>query len=142
PLITYYKVSTRDLMAVHCANNACTSSTIHAVDTTGDVGRGSSVTLAPPIHSAPDGPTPSFTIPAGPVIAYYDATNHHLKVARCTDAACASAPIILTLDTADDAGTWTSIATSVNGTPIVSYHAVASDVDQMRVVYCGSNGED
>lgn len=78
PLITYYRGSGADLMAVHCNDADCSTRTITPVVTAGDVGKFSSVVIGP------DGL---------PVIAFYDATAKALKVTRCSNVACTSATI-------------------------------------------------
>jgi len=56
-----------------------------------------------------------------PVISYYDYTNYDLKLAVCTDAACAS-PTISTLDSTEVVGEYTSLALTSSGIPVISYY--------------------
>ena len=74
PVISYSDVSFGDLRVAKCINAACTgASTITTVDSVGNVGSHTSITLGA------DGL---------PVISYYDITNGDLKVAKCTSASC------------------------------------------------------
>ena len=140
PLITYYKADTQDLAIVHCNDITCATWTRRSIATTGDVGRDSSVTVAPAIYPRPNQPELP-TIPAGPVIAYYDAANGTLKVTRCSDPACSGSKTTRTLDTVGSQGALTSIATSVDGAPIIAYRATANAgaTWQLRTVYCATD---
>ena len=74
PVISYYDLTNGVLRVAKCGNAACTgASTITTVDSAGNVGLFSSITLGA------DGL---------PVISYYDSTNSDLKVAKCTSATC------------------------------------------------------
>ncbi len=140
PLITYYQAGTKNLAVVHCNDVSCATRATRVIASTGDVGRDSSVTIAPAIYPRPDQPELP-VIPAGPVIAYYDATNGTLKVTRCSDPACAATKTTKTLGTVGGSGALTSIATSVDGTPIIAYRAVtgAGATWQLRTVYCATD---
>jgi hypothetical protein len=68
PIISYYDSTNGDLKLLHCGNAACSSgNTAITVDSTGDVGSDSSITIGA------DGL---------PIISYYDRTNGDLKVAH------------------------------------------------------------
>ena len=74
PLISYLGSSLGGLKVAHCGNAACSASnTITTVDSTGNVGQYTSVTVGA------DGL---------PVISYYDDTNDDLKVAHCSNRLC------------------------------------------------------
>ena len=92
----------------HCANVDCTSvSGKTTVDSAGNVGNGSSLAIG----------TGGF-----PVISYYAAfPNGDLKVAHCTDLACASPAEIFTVDGPDDVGASTSIAIRGDGLTVIAY---------------------
>jgi hypothetical protein len=77
PLITYHESDYGqygNLKVAHCLNPACTAATVTTLDSAGNVGQYSSVTIGA------DGL---------PLITYYDATNSDLKVFHCSNALCA-----------------------------------------------------
>jgi hypothetical protein len=107
PVISYYDVTNGDLKVAKCVNASCTgTSTITVVDTTGDVGWHTSITLGN------DG---------FPVISYYDVTNKNLKVVKCGNISCSNSNIITTVDTTGDVGQYTSITLGNDGFPVISY---------------------
>ncbi len=75
PIISYYDYTNGDLKVVKCRDVACSPAlaTLNAVDSTGDVGTHTSITIG----------TDGF-----PVISYYDVTNGDLKVAKCNNIYC------------------------------------------------------
>ena len=73
-LISYYDGTNDDLKVAHCSDTNCTSATITTLDSTGNVGKYTSVTIGA------DG--------LG-LISYRDRTNTDLKVAHCSNAFCA-----------------------------------------------------
>jgi len=73
-----------------------------------------------------------------PVISYFDSTNSALKVAACTNAGCAVAPTISTIDSADDVGGFTSIAIGDNGYPVISYYDYTNTA--LKVAACTNAG--
>ncbi len=89
-----------------------------ALDTTGDVGEYTSIAIGA------DGLA---------LISYRDKTNGDLKVAHCSDVACASATIT-TLDSAVDVGEYTGIAIGVDGLGLVSYRDKTNF--DLKVAHC------
>jgi len=79
--------------------------TLTTLDSTGHVGRYTSVTVG-----ADD---------LG-LISYYDDTNLDLKVAHCSDVNCTSATLT-TLDSAGTTGLYTSVAVGADGLGLISY---------------------
>lgn len=74
PVISYFDITNKDIKVAKCTNAACTgTSTISLVDSAGDVGWFTSMTMGA------DGL---------PVIAYHDITNGNLKVVKCANATC------------------------------------------------------
>ena len=69
------------------------------------------------------------------MIAYYDVTNHDLKVARCNDKACAGGnETISTVDSAEDVGEFASLAIGADGNPVIAYYKRSSG--DLRVAKC------
>jgi hypothetical protein len=109
PTVALYVSATGDLVVDHCHDSTCTAGTTStAVDSMGDVGGYPSITYG----------TDGF-----PVIAYYDATNGHPKVAHCVDAGCEGAANKVTIDqlSADNDGQYTSITIGTDGMPVLAY---------------------
>jgi hypothetical protein len=74
PIISYYKAgSAKSLRVAHCNDLACTSASIQPVDTPGDVGHFTSITIGA------DGL---------PIISYFDYTKGNLKVLHCSNPFC------------------------------------------------------
>jgi hypothetical protein len=108
PVISYYDVTDGDLKLAKCNDASCAGGDelITTLDSDGDVGRHSSITVGPG---------------GFPVISYYDATNTALKIARCNDTACADGDeLIVTLDQGDR-GTYCSVTMGSDGFPVISY---------------------
>ena len=105
------------------ASQSATSQTTTAIDSTGDVGYGTSIAIG----------TDGF-----PVIAYFDVTNSDLKVAKCNNAACSSS----TLTSIDDVGTITAsssapaIAIGTDGFPVIAYYF--NTTGDFLVTKCGN----
>jgi len=74
PVISYYDVTNGNLKVAHCADAACSASdTQTAVDSSGDVGRYTSIAIGA------DGL---------PVVSYLDFTNGDLKLLKCNNRFC------------------------------------------------------
>jgi hypothetical protein len=74
PVISYYDFGNMGLKVAKCGNSACSSgNTITAIDSAGDVGWYTSITIGT------DGL---------PAISYFDGTNGGLKVAKCANPFC------------------------------------------------------
>ena len=72
-----------------------------------------------------------------PVVSYIefgDLTNSDLKVAHCTDVACASPADITTVDGAGNVGRYTSIAIGTDGFPVISY--LDGGNQDLKVAHC------
>ena len=82
------------------------TNTLSTVDSGGDVGYHTSITLGA------DGL---------PVISYYDLSNGDLRVAKCTNANCTAATLS-TVDSGGDVGRYTAITLGADGLPVISYY--------------------
>ncbi len=107
PVISYRDVTGTNLKLAHCndANCAGGDESLLTVDNTGSVGSYTSLKL---------------TAAGLPVISYRDATNGDLKLAKCTDANCAT-KTLETVDSTGDVGEYTSLALDAAGLPVISY---------------------
>jgi cell shape-determining protein MreC len=97
-----------------------TGNTLTPLDTTGNVGAFTSVTIGA------DG--------LG-LISYYDTTNAGLKVAHCSNTACTSATIT-PLDTAANVGQYTSVTIGADGLGLISYYDI-TNLD-LKVAHCSN----
>jgi predicted regulator of Ras-like GTPase activity (Roadblock/LC7/MglB family) len=124
PIISYYDVTHQDLRVAHCEQADCSGTpTLTTVDSTDDVGKYSSIVIG---------------VDGLPIISYYNASNHTLKVAHCVDVACSSAATITTLDNtaSSNVGQYSSIAVGTDGLPIVSYYAQTATHNFLKVAHC------
>jgi hypothetical protein len=122
PVISYWDQGNYDLKVAVCGNAACTSgNTLSTVDSTGDVGRYSSLSLNSNDY---------------PVISYWDVTNHALKVAICGDVICTSGNTLATVDNSPgEVGLYTSLALTNGDLPIISYYDYNNG--DLKLAICG-----
>jgi predicted regulator of Ras-like GTPase activity (Roadblock/LC7/MglB family) len=109
PIISYFDGNNWDLKVAKCGDVACSASnTLTTVDAIGEVGYWKT----------------SITIGADalPVIAYLDATNYNLKVAKCSNGACSANNILTTVDATGEVGWYPSLAIGADGLPVVAYY--------------------
>ncbi|MFN8470148.1 MAG: Ig-like domain-containing protein [Caldilineaceae bacterium] len=119
PIISYYDVTNTNLKLARCSNANCTPGNVTTltIDNAGALGSYTSLAL----DSA-----------GRPVISYRDATTLpaaklDLKLARCSEATCASGPVTIeTVDGSDDVGQFTSLALDSAGLPVISYYDVTN----------------
>jgi hypothetical protein len=123
PVVSYYdNLPEGDLKVLHCNDPACdgTDDTINVVAGAGDVGQYTSLAIGKN---------------GNPVIAYYDVTNHDLKVARCNDQACAGQnETISTVESTGDVGEFASLAVGTDGNPVIAYYKRSTG--DLRVARC------
>jgi predicted regulator of Ras-like GTPase activity (Roadblock/LC7/MglB family) len=121
PIISYFDDRANALKVAHCNDRACaTPATLSTVDDTPSIeGRYSAIAIGN------DGL---------PVISYQGGTGDTLKVAKCTDVACAlPATITAVADPLRIGATYTSIAIGNGGRPVISY----TD-DGLKVARCAN----
>ena len=107
PVISYFDNINQDLKLAVCADATCSAgTTIRTLDSAGNVGSHASLALS----------TAGF-----PIISYYDITNVDLKLAVCADATCSSNTTIRTIDSIGNVGSFTSLALTAAGFPVISY---------------------
>ena len=127
PIVSYRDSSNGDLKVAHCGNLLCNASnTITTVDSVGDVGVNTSVTIGT------DGL---------PIISYYDftiapVTLFDLKVAHCGNLLCSAGNTITTVDSPGNVGKYSSITVGADGLPLVSYFDDGND--DLKVAHCGN----
>jgi hypothetical protein len=70
-----------------------------------------------------------------PVISYFDATNSTLKLAHCNDPACTDGgESIVTVDTTEGVGEYTSLSLDASGNPVIAYHDFYGG--NLKVAHC------
>ena len=110
-------VGSNDHKVAHCSNLNCTAATKTPLDTAGDVGQFTSVTIG--------------TDGLG-LISYQDVTNTNLKVAHCSNIECTAAtPVLL-----DAVGQYTSVTIGADGLPLVSYYDETTG--DLKVAHCSN----
>ncbi len=87
-------------------------------------------------YSGDVGSYPSLVLDASgyPVIAYYDNTNHDLKLVHCGNADCTSGNAIVAADTPGDVGQGISLALDDSGYPVIAANKTGGS---LRLVRCG-----
>jgi hypothetical protein len=120
PVVSYYDVTNQSLKLLHCTTVNCASGgSINTVDAIGNVGYFTSLALDPL---------------GNPMIAYYDATNHRLRLAQCPDPNCANPAAIVTVDALGDVGQFASLRLDRFGRAVVAYFDATSF--RLKVAYC------
>jgi len=124
PVISYWDLTNKDLILLHCNNVECSvrlaKNTI--LDSGGSVGRYNSMAIG----------TDGY-----PVISYYDDTNRDLKLVHCTSTDCLSFETHI-LDFAGDVGKHTSVVIGSDGFPVVSYNDATNN--DLKLLHCSSVG--
>jgi len=120
PVVSYYdELPNRDLKVAHCTNISCSTSTTTTVDSIGDVGDWTSITIGT------DGL---------PVISYNDNANFFLKFVHCTNASCSSSDTPVIVNSGCCFGAFTSITIGTDGLPVISY--LDSNISDLKVAKC------
>jgi hypothetical protein len=113
----------QDLRVTHCNNALCNAVTSLSLDTVGNVGHYTSLTIGS------DG--------LG-VVAYQDFSTlvKDLKVARCANTLCSVVGSVWTVDAVGDVGRFAGITMGADGFPLISYQHVGDG--QLKVAHCAS----
>lgn len=123
PVIGYYDYTAGALKVAKCTRADCASG--NAITTLDDPAN--DVGLANSIAVGADGL---------PVIAYYDASDGALKLAKCAQAACSSAMVVTLDDAGADVGRHVSIAIGAEGRAVVAY--VDASTNRVKVARCSN----
>ena len=123
-VISYYDITNQNLKVARCLNTGCTAAgSINIVDSTGDVGQYSSMTIS---------------MNGRPLISYHDAGLGDLKVAHCGDPQCSVVASITTVDSGGVVGQSTSIAIGEDGFGLIAYYDVTNSA--LKVAHCSNIG--
>ncbi|MBC7709103.1 MAG: hypothetical protein H7203_03510 [Rhizobacter sp.] len=129
PIISYYNSAYTFLSTVKCLSANCTCTTANGCYSYG----------GPPNFSASNiGQYSSIAMGTDglPIIAYYNATNLALNIARCSTADCSGSISVNAVDTGNG-GRNTSITIGTDGLPIIAY-VTGTTAPIIRVVKCGN----
>lgn len=122
PVIGYSIGSGGRLRVAKCTNVSCTSATVSVVD-------------------GASSPADFISIAVGvdglPIISYHSVDDPVLKVAKCANAACTGSAAVTTVDdSANNVGSYTSIAVPSDGLPVISYRD--ETVGRLKVAKCAN----
>lgn len=122
PVVAYQDRSTGTLKVLRCGNPACSA------------GAGNSIVK--PYTAASVGWNTSLVLDAAdnPVISSFDAANADLKILRCGNPTCTTGNTFATPDSGGYVGSFTSLALSASGNPVVSYFGFGVG---LKILTCG-----
>jgi hypothetical protein len=122
PVVSYYDATKGLLKVLHCGDAACKNNNVtFTPDSTGSNGLQSSIKLS---------------AAGNPIVAYYDITNHALKVLNCGNANCNASNTIVTADASNDVGTYPAMVLDSSGNPAVSYFDITNG--RLKILRCGN----
>jgi len=108
PIVSYYDLINGDLKLAKCKDSGCSITSTQVVEAAPkSVGSHSSLAI---------------NNQGFPVISYFDDTNGHLKLARCSNATCAPPVNLIAVDGVGWVGEYTSLALNGQGQPVISYY--------------------
>jgi hypothetical protein len=124
-VISYW--ANNHLNVAHCSDVVCSAATKTTVDNSAQVGAFSAITI---------------DATGMPMISYYEGgggpDDANLKVARCTDVACANPAVITTVDSAGAVGTFTSVTIGTDGLALISYQDQSGGARDLKVAHCSN----
>lgn len=113
PIIAYHDAARRALKIAHCEDPSCTSATIAILDRSANGESGAGVGTDTDIVIGPD---------RLPIVAFRDADEQALKIARCSDERCTQAVISTVVrEPGMDPGHNTSMRLAPDGSPMFVY---------------------
>jgi len=113
PIIAYHDAARGALKIAHCEDGSCTTATIAVLDRGGSATDAAGVGTDTQIAIGPDGL---------PVVAFRDAAEKALKIARCSDERCTQAVIATVVSEPGlDPGHNTSMRLASDGSPMLAY---------------------
>lgn len=133
PIIAYHDAARGALKIAHCEDGSCTDATIAVLDRAGDSEGGtdgSGVGTDTDIVIGPDDL---------PIVAFRDAEEQALKVARCSDERCTQAAISTVVrEPGLDPGHNTTLRLAPDGSPILVYGDWSQTEPGVYLAKCGS----
>jgi len=113
PIIAYHDAARGALKIAHCEDGRCTRATIAVLDRGGSAADAAGVGMDTAITISPEGL---------PLVAFRDAGERALKLARCSDERCTQAVIsTIVREPGLDPGHHTSIRLASDGSPMFTY---------------------
>mgnify|MGYP006281987109 CR=1 FL=1 len=127
-MISYYSGSSSgDLKVAHCSNLSCSSATVTPVDSTGNVGQYTGITIGATGY---------------PLIRCYDVTNTDLKVANCLSITCTASSTITVDSTVsgeiEDSGKYSAVTVGADGMPVVVYYDATTGNQNLKFARAGN----
>lgn len=133
PIIAYHDAARGALKIAHCEDAACTTATIAILDRgtgTGEATEASGVGTDTDIAIGPDDL---------PVVAFRDAQDRALKIARCSDERCTQAVISTVVkEPGLDPGHSTSMQLAADGSSILAYSDWSESEPGIYLAKCGT----
>ncbi|MCA9850525.1 MAG: hypothetical protein KC461_07765 [Dehalococcoidia bacterium] len=130
PIIAYHDAARGALKIAHCEDGGCTKATIAVLDRSNSSAGGDGVGTDTVIAIGPDDL---------PVVAFRDAEDQSLKLARCSDERCTQAVISTVVrEPGLDPGHNTSMQLAEDGSPLLVYGDWSATAPGIYYVRCAS----